>query len=136
MVFIFGISFLHLFSFSVFRLWTVFIIGDWWVCRCVHMWQLSFQFCIFMFCIWNGSMMKPTWMLSRVGSLKKAPLSAEMLEKRCLMELNIVNNHHSKNNKLILFVLLLFYFWLKGLLVFHFVCRQLNCKLLSDCCSY
>ena len=23
-----------------------------------------------------------------------------------------------------------------GLLLFHFVCRQLNCKLLSDCCPY
>ena len=38
-------------------------------------------------------------MLSRVGSLKKAPLSAETLEKRCLTELNIVNNHHSKNKE-------------------------------------
>ena len=84
--------------FSVcFLFWHDFILGDWWVCQCVHTWQLSFQFCIFMFCVWNGSMMKPTWMLSRVGSLKKAPLSAETLEKRCLTELNIVNNHHSKN---------------------------------------
>ena len=37
-------------------------------------------------------------MLSRVGSLKKASLSAETLEKRCLT-LNIVNNHHSKNKE-------------------------------------
>ena len=41
--------------------------------------------------------MNPTWMLSRLGSLKKAPLSAEMLEKRCFTELNIVNYQHSKN---------------------------------------
>ena len=31
--------------------------------------------------VWNGSMMKPAWMFSQVGSLKKAPLSAETLEK-------------------------------------------------------
>ena len=94
-------QFFHLFSVTVFCFWRDFILGDWWVCQCVHMhmWQLSFQFCIFIFCVWNGSMMKPTWMLSWVGSLKKAPLSAEMLEKRCLTELNIVNNHHSKNKE-------------------------------------
>ena len=42
---------------------------------------IYFKFCIFMFFIWNGSMMKSTWMLSQVGSLKRAPFSEETLEK-------------------------------------------------------